>query len=233
MNLRSTCLISIVALAGCVGPPIGGDRRPKAPEEPAAEVWRRVVMDAPPGGYRIVPAIEKLDSKVRGDSQYWADRFFLPGASPLHQTGELKISAQQAKKTTPDLVRYEYRVANLGLTVVESANFTFVWVAGATLQPEESRPALIARIAASLFAVKGPLHDWQFVPVAIQGDDERYSTNAKTDAWDLRSWEDRADAGMRGGLVYFLFFKKNPERVGYERLERWFGDDFRKSLGFW
>jgi hypothetical protein len=218
--------------AACVGPPIGADRHEVAKEEPAAEAWRRAAMAAPRSGYRTIPGVEKLDPRVRGDSQYWAERFFLPETQPLHQT-EVEIGAQPAKKELPDLVRYEYRINGLGLTVIESSNFTFVWVAGAATQAGEARAAMLDRVGAALFRMKADAHDWKLASVALQGDEERFSTNARTDAWDLRSWEDRTDAGVKGGVCYFLFFKRNPMRVGYENSSHWFGDAFRKSLGLW
>ncbi len=228
------CLCLALAYAACVGPPIGSDRH-AVKEEPAAEVWRRAAMDAPNSAYRTVPGLEKLDSHVRGDSLYWSDRFFVPRAHPFHQTGELQISAQPAKKTTPDLVRYQYRVDKLELTVVESSNFTFVWVAGSGVaeEPEASRPALVARVAASILNTKNGEHDWVFGSMEPRGKDLCFSTNPQLDAWDLRSWQDRADGGIHGGLLYFLLFKKNAERVGYHRGEHWFDDSFRSGLGLW
>jgi hypothetical protein len=43
----------------------------------------------------------------------------------------------------------------------------------------------------------------------------------------MNSWESRVDGGIRKGDLYFLLFKKIPERLAFPNIQKWFDAKFR------
>jgi len=58
-----------------------------------------------------------------------------------------------------------------------------------------------------------------------------FSTDEGAEPLLLAAWTERVDGGVRGGQLYFLFYKKVPQRVGFRSDERWFDDPIRRRRG--
>jgi hypothetical protein len=71
---------------------------------------------------------------------------------------------------------------------------------------------------------------WSFQFPAALTEGSRFSTNPTVGPLRITTWEDRTDGGIRGGVLYFLRFKKSFELVGYPNLRRWFDESFRLKL---
>src|SRR5688572_8792208 len=223
-ELRLACLTLFVG--GCAAPrPLDGRSAYAVDTEPAAEAWRRAAVEAVSSPFALIESAGKLPPAVRGDSAYWAERFLAPAARPLEHA-EATVEVRIATERSPDLLRYRFKLGTTPVIVLESATFTFVAVEHRAIPG----PVEIAGVAESLLDVKGHGHDWVFAPPTSHGGELRFSTGAEVDAWSMRSWADRVDGGIVRGLLYFLLFKKNPERVGYDNAQRWFPNEFRKHF---
>ena len=229
-------LVSLLLCAACAtAPPIDGKSAYAVDTEPVTMRWLRLANEVPLRRYALLENIGKISASVRGDSAYWAERFFEPIARPLDQKALSRLAAHASDGNSPDLLRFQYPVDDLELTVVESNAFVAVWVRGSPIghAPQLDNASIMNHLAAHLFAVKGPTHDWQLVSLTDTGAEATYSSNAGVDPFAMHSWEDRIDAGIEKGVPYFLFFKKNPAKVGYALIEHWFDDSFRKDLRSW
>lgn len=228
----SSMLWLVVLLSGACAPaprPIDGRSAYIVDNTAVADAWLRTALEVPARSFIQIDAPGKLPPRVRGDSVYWAERFLAVGARPLEQQ-TVEVAVHVADRAAPDLLRYRYRVGGRDLVVVESVNFLFVWVLGADPRSSGDPDAEIASVAEQVLDVRGRGHDWHFAPMACDGGELRFSTNAALDAWSMSSWADRVDGGTAHGALYFLGFKKRPGRAGYENADGWFDEEFRKHF---
>ncbi|MEO6953434.1 MAG: hypothetical protein ABI321_16655 [Polyangia bacterium] len=225
-------LAILLFAAGCAtGAPIDG-RSAYRQSGPIAIDWLRAIADLSDSDFRPLDGQGKLAPNVRGELNYFDDKFFVEEARPLLQK-KLELSVHLSTDTTPDVVRVKYRVGALKLTVLETTNVSLVWVRGEKLAstPQEERSAVIAAIAAQLFNVKGTNHDWKFGPDERIGQEGNFSTDAAIDPAKMATWEQRADGGVMHGTLYFFLYKRSPSRLGYQNASNWFDPEFRKGLG--
>ena len=224
--------LAVLLLVGCAtGAPIDGKSAYRE-SGPIATEWLRAISDLPENGFQQLDGQGKLPPNVRGELNYFDDKFFVEGARPLLQQ-KLELWVHRATDTTPDVVRFKYRVGGLRLTVLETTNVALVWVRGEKLSstPQEQRGAVIASVARQLLNVKGTSHDWKFGPDARMGEEGNFSTDATVDPATMATWEQRADGGVMHGTLYFFLYKRSPSRLGYQNAGNWFDPEFRKSVG--
>ena len=225
-------LLVLLFVAGCTtGAPIDGKSAYRE-SGPIATEWLRAVSQVDENGFQHLDGEGKLPPNVRGELNYFDDKFFVEEARPLRQL-KLDLWVHRSTDTTPDIVRFKYRVGALKLTVLETLNVALVWVRGEKLSstPEAERPALVASIAAQIINMKGTGHDWRFGPADRLGKDGNLSTDATVDPATMSTWEQRADAGVMHGTLYFFLYKRSPSRLGYQNAGNWFDPEFRKSVG--
>jgi hypothetical protein len=201
-------------------------------EEPVADAWLRAVMRAPDNRFGLIPSASKLPPQVRGDSVYWSERFLAERYRPLGHEPEPEIGVHAATDDTPDLIRYRYRVDRDELSVLESANVMLVSIRskGAGELAPLVQETLVDALATRILVRKGEGHDWVWKRI---GGSSHLTTAADVDPGAMKSWEERADAGVAGDAVYFFFYKKRPARYGYDNAQRWFDDEFRKNGRTW
>jgi hypothetical protein len=194
--------------------------------------WLECVDDVSDAGYRDV-GLAGLDGDVRARSQRWCNEQLAAEASPYVKGRKVRTSAHagnegtDTRKVSIDLVRHHYDIDELAVEVVEARSFTMIRLAaGKALQGSPSaRAAEIQRQARRLLS-----HPWVFkFPEAID-EGVRFSSNPDLDPDILPSWTARGDAGIRGGKLWFLCFRRVPDIIGYWSDLQWFPDDFREKL---
>jgi hypothetical protein len=108
--------------------------------------------------------------------------------------------------------------------VTEGRNFLLVEIDRRSLDlsrlPEERRRGAIRRVARALFRGAN-IPSSRLPPHLTEG--ARFSTDEHAEPMLLSSWRDRIDGGIRSGRLYFLVYKKMPQRIGFGRDDRWFG----------
>lgn len=191
--------------------------------------WLRSVAQVPLKTFIPVDSFQDLPARARGDSSFWSERFFSDSAHPHKQTDKVQHGVHVATENTPDLILYQYRVNDLELTVIESINFTIIFVGSIALfnMLERNRPDVINQAAKTLLNLKDDNHQWVFQFPEKLDDNAMFSTSPDTDPFSMYSWADRADGGIHRRVLYFLLFKKAPERMGYQNTQSWFDPAFR------
>jgi hypothetical protein len=181
--------------------------------------WLAAVDRAVARGFDRVEDREVLPAGARADSWFWCDEVLAPHANP-HDAPGARASVHPATPTTVDLLRHDYKAAGLGLTVIEGRNFLLVQVDPASADvlalPPEDRAAAVHRVASAIFKARPSFQ----VPRAIE-EGARFSTDEGVDPRLMAHWSRRLDGGVRGGRLWFLCYKKAPQRVGFAREEGW------------
>ncbi|RMF75393.1 MAG: hypothetical protein D6744_13595, partial [Planctomycetota bacterium] len=143
-------------------------------------------------------------------------------------------SIHLATDETSDLLRHEYEVGGRRLVVTEQRNFALVDLPDPGFDPadtdEAAKQDAVRRTAQQILNVAGGERklEFKFPGPLVEG--ARFSTNAAADPRTLGDWSQRVDGGIREGKLWFLFFKKHPQRVGFEDSQDWFSDSFRAQF---
>ncbi|MRG92197.1 hypothetical protein [Polyangium spumosum] len=187
--------------------------------------WLDDIEQAKSEGFDDLEGRADVPGQALAESRHWARTLFAQGMSPYDAGRPVRRAVHRATKAAPDLLRHEYDVDDLHLSIVEGRSFALVVVARASLDvlalPEEERAPAIARIAKALFH-----------PVCVSGGacfrfPERieegtfFSTNPELDPRLLGAWQDRLDAGIRGGELVFLAYKRLPWMAGFADPSSW------------
>ena len=181
--------------------------------------WLDDIEKAQSEGFDDLEGRTDVPGQALAESRHWARTLFAQGKSPYDVGQAVRRTVHRATKAAPDLLRHEYDVDDLRLSIVEGRSFVLVIVARESLDvlalPEQERASAIARIAATLFH-----------PVCVSGGvcfrfPERieegvfFSTNPDVDPRLLGTWQDRLDAGIHGGELVFLAYKRLPWMAGF------------------
>jgi len=180
-----------------------------------------------PGDFTPIAATAELGEQARAESIYWCDEVFRPEANP-HDAPGARHAYHRAPRGAPDLVRHEYTAGGLALTVIESRSFLLVRVDPGSLDvlalPPPARAAALHDTARAIFRATQAGRPPSFPAPGAMEEGARLSTNERADPLLLAGWGDRIEAGVRGGALYFLCYKKAAQRVGFASGERWLGD---------
>lgn len=194
--------------------------------------WLAAVESIPSRAFTAIAGGDDLPAQARADSYYWCDEVFSPEANP-HDAPGARHGVHFATRSTPDLLRHEYTVQGLGLTVIEGRNFILVHVdprsVGILALPRAARAAAIHRAASTIFRAPpgGAAPSFQ-VPRDID-EGVCFSTDDRAEPLLLAAWSERVEGGIRGRRLYFLCYKKMARRVGFASEEHWFDDASRGS----
>ena len=201
--------------------------------------WLAAVDRVAPGDFTPVAASDDLPEQARAESFYWCDEVLSPSANP-HDAPGTRHAYHRAGRGAPDLVRHDYTALGLALTVTEARAFLIVRVDPRSLDvlalPPPARAAALHDVARGLFrAHRGRAPTFPEPGVIEEG--ARFSTDEGADPMLLAAWGDRIEAGVRGGALYFLCYKKAAQRVGFAGGERWLGESpvagRRPGRGVW
>ena len=224
----------LVLLLTVIAPVIGWEDAKKGVSKMAGDelitIWLSSIDRASQKGFVSLESLTALPDNVRGDTSLWSERFFTAEANPYHQTSGVNYSYHLSTADTPDLLRYEYEVKGLGLEVMESSSYTLIRVRPRVnlhdLKQEE-KLNLIHQAAQRILNMQDEDHQWDFrFPEPIV-DNSRFSTDPNADPIVMSSWVSRSDGGIHKGGLYFLLFKRIPDRAGYRDIQRWFDSAFR------
>jgi hypothetical protein len=186
--------------------------------------WLAAVDRASPRTFEDVAPGEGVLTQAYAESHYWCDEVFLPIANPHDAPGARHV-AHRASRRAPDLLRHEYTAAGLALTVTEGRNFFVIEVDRTSLDvlalPPARRRGAIRRVARALF--RGASVPSSRMPFALD-EGSRFASDHRAEPMLLASWRDRIDGGIRSGNLYFLVYKKVPQRVGFGCDDRWFDE---------
>jgi hypothetical protein len=187
-------------------------------------IWLDSIDRVETNAYKPV-MFEALPAAVRGDSSLWADRFFTDAANPHNHKAAVKWTYHLSTESTPDILRGEHIVQKYALEVIETRSYLITRVRGTAPQ---SRSAVLAA-AEDLLRRPESTATWSFQFPEVLNEGSRFSTNPTVGPLRITTWEDRTDGGVRGGVLYFLRFKKSFELLGYPDLRRWFDESFRRK----
>ena len=186
-------------------------------------IWLDSVDRVAEGAYRPIAGRDALPAQVRADSALWADRFLSSAANPHLRGWDVAWSYHLATKDTPDLIRAVYDIPGHGLDVIESRAYLITRIH----EPAPATPQEVATVAELLLAKPPDAAAWRFQFSTALTEGGRFTTNPSIGPLDIMDWPDRVDGGIRHGRLYFLQFKKIPDRQGYPDLRRWFDEAFR------
>ncbi|MCC6557623.1 MAG: hypothetical protein IT372_32115 [Polyangiaceae bacterium] len=194
-----------------------------------ASAWRAAARRARREHFTWVSAAEELPAGACAESTMWCDQIFTPEASP-HLGGRApRRGYHVARARTMDLIRYEYEACGLELVVTEGRNFVLVEVGRAgpeVLGGGARRRAAIERIAGLIFrdGMAGELGRPRRA-----GREVVFEVNPRRDPLLQAGGAQRAEVGVAGGRLYFVRYKKLPQRVGFLNARQWFGDEVKRS----
>ncbi|HVK63839.1 MAG TPA: hypothetical protein VM694_05180 [Polyangium sp.] len=181
--------------------------------------WLDDIETALSEGFDDLDSPTDVPGQALAESRHWARTLFAQGKSPYDAACPVRRKVHHATKAAPDLLRHEYEVDDLRLSIVEGRSFALVLLARSSLDvlalPEDERAAAISRVAAALFhpvCVSGGVC-FRF-PARIE-EGTFFSTNPDLDPRLLGAWQDRLDAGIRGGELIFLVYKRLPWMAGF------------------
>lgn len=184
--------------------------------------WLSAVERVAAGDWQPVADVEALPDQVRADSQYWCDLVFSPEANP-HDVPGVKRAIHRATADTPDLVRHEYKSGKFALSVIEGRNFFLVRIDRGALnllrRAIAQRPAAVKQAAAAIFRPPP-----EFLVSEPLREGVRASSDEDADPMCLPSWSDRVECGIGDGSLWFLCYKRIPQRTGFANAKQWFDD---------
>ncbi|MDI3287970.1 hypothetical protein [Polyangium sp. 15x6] len=181
--------------------------------------WLDDIETAQSEGFDDLDGRVDVPGQALAESRHWARTLFAQGKSPYDAARPVRRLVHHATKAAPDFLRHEYDVDDLHLSIVEGRSFVLVIVSRGSLDvlalPENERVGAITRVAATLFhpvCVSGGIC-FRFPERIEEG--TFFSTNPDLDPRLLGAWQDRLDAGIRGGELVFLAYKRLPWMAGF------------------
>jgi len=242
MLKRAELVMLAVALATCHGAarqekPVDAEQQILMKEADNLIIaWLDAVDRATAAGFVRVERLDQLPAQARADSVHWAQYFFTDASSPHNPALQLAHSFHLARADTPDLVRHDYRAAALALRVVESRNYTFVFIEQPPIleTAAEKRKAVVEQTAHAVLRMDDArwpqlAHTWRFVLPALVEEGTRFSTRPTELPEGMPSWTSRVDGGVHHGELYFLCYKKRDQMQGFLNSQSWFDPEFRSQ----
>lgn len=199
------------------------------PEEIA---WHFIGMveRTPPESFRLASDFGALPEPPMADSLLWCGRIFVPTASSHHPPNAARHAFHLADVDPgpADLLRHEYRAADLDLVVTEGVNFVLIRAGTA---PRKSVNATASALIALPWEGRRPASPGERTVRLPEpsGEDVLVSTNPEEHPMSAVEWSDRVDAVIRRGAVYLLCYKRRSETMGFRHDGQWFDDDFRQQ----
>lgn len=185
-------------------------------------------------GFVTLEKVEEIPAQALADSKFWSSNFFTEKANPHQQTGSVKYGFHLATDDTIDLLRFEFQVGDLEITIIEAQQATMMQIK----QTAPLSAQTIDRIAQQVLRMKYEKHEgeimadedlvWKFQYPSSIGEKSRFSTAPDKEPFGGASWRTVVDGGVQGGKLFFLCYKKNVQLGGFQgNPKRWFDDKFR------
>lgn len=197
------------------------------------EGWLASVERVRPHEFDLISDDASIPPGALADSCMWCERVLSPTVSPYCEGVQARRSVHRAGRATADLLRHDYAAAGLRLTITESRNFLLIEVARESVDvlslPEEARATAIRRVARRLFcpSATGAATSRTCLPPRLRlpariDEGTVFNSNPRADPRLLGDSAERVDGGVRGGVLYFICYKREPHRVGFVNARQWF-----------
>ena len=181
--------------------------------------------------YTPVRDLAELPPQALANSGFWCASLFPSCADPYEPALSARVSVHVATASTFDLLKHDYVVNDISVTLIESRNFALLQVARVNAdvlaQAAARRGEEIHRIAAAIFGGTDQQPAPTFkLPKAIE-EGATFSTNPSANPLLIATWRDRIDGGIRHQCLYFLCYKRISQLVGFWNAREWFDEEFR------
>jgi hypothetical protein len=182
-----------------------------------------------PDEYVLMPNMHVLDPRVLADSMGWAQKFFVTHWNPYVVSPPPARSIHVARSDTYDLLKHEYELHGTRVAVLETKAFAMIKVATPSVDRllrmvGSEQLAEVTRIGLSMLNVTDP---WRRRAPSSKDESAAFSTNPALALVTMSSWDERIEAGVYRGELYFLCHKKVSQLLGFESSRHWFSDEFR------
>ncbi len=181
--------------------------------------------------YTPVRDLAELPPQALASSGFWCASLFPSCADPYEPEVSARVSVHLATAGTLDLLKHDYVVNGISVTLIESRSFALVQVArenaDVLAQAGAKRGEEIHRVAAAIFGSTDQQPAPTFkLPKAVE-ERSTFSTNPWANPLLIATWRDRIDGGIRHECLYFLCYKRISQLVGFWNEREWFGEEFR------
>jgi hypothetical protein len=211
VRIWTSLLAVAVSLAWLVGPGEG-----RMENDRLLTAWIAVADRADGYGYEAVVDLDRVPADARADSARWCDEMLHDDANPHRQAP--RVGLHRARSDTPDLVRYEFPMADVGVELIEGRNFILVRLrVGPPLQA-----AQVVGWARRIVKTDRGRPDWGSLAPGTLADEARLSSDERVDPFNMPAWSSRVDAGIHKGRLFLLLYKRQPQQLGYPEGRRWF-----------
>jgi hypothetical protein len=195
-------------------------------DEEIIRTWFDAVQGIPVADYVPFRDAAAVPPRLRAESQVWCQRFFTAEANPYRAENKARHSYYRAGKEPLDLLRHDYKVAEIGLSVKEGANFTLI--SAVPLKPDEmfmpGGRAIIENTARAIINLADREHLWDFEYPPVIVDGAIISTDSAASLFSLPEWGSRADVVIGKKALHFFCYKRYPPKMGFRDSATWFGD---------
>jgi hypothetical protein len=200
-------------------------------DDPTLRSWLTGALGKPPGAFApSEPAWDRL-TRYLVESSGACSMFLLPEVDPHRGAPGGRFTAHAA--ATPDdldLLRCQYRAGELELVLTEGANFLVLEVVrGAPFEEPGAVRALLLRTVRLMH--EGRAWDLKITrKVDLTRGTHRLGNEGAPPVADVQNRDQRFDVVAVDGRLFFVFYKKIEQRVGWEPDAEWFDAETRALL---
>jgi hypothetical protein len=203
-------------------------------DEPTLRKWGEAALTLPATAFVDLAPAKELLVGVLTESSGAASLFLEPAFDPHRGATGGRWTAHPAGETKLDLLRCEYRAAELSLVLTEGANFLLLEVRRASAPTPAALRDLLDRLVQTDAPVEGDEpRAWKVdLPTGVdltQGT-HRFTNEGAPPVSDLQGRDQRVDVLVVGGRVFFVFYKKVEQLIGFAKADAWFPAAAREKL---
>ncbi|RMG07695.1 MAG: hypothetical protein D6731_23215 [Planctomycetota bacterium] len=216
-----------------VDPDLAAVRKRAPLPDPTLERWAKAALEVPPE--RFVPVERARDAlkRVLVESKGATSWFLRPEVDP-HRGAKAaaRWKAYPAPAEGMDLLRCDFEAGGLSLRLTEGANLLVVRAAPLDEQGPLDADRL-GELVDKVVRTEREEGTWRFsLPREGLGAGTHLLTSADAPpVAEIGTRDDRADILVVEGRVFFVFYKKIAQRLGFEPDDAWFPPRARAALG--
>jgi hypothetical protein len=237
-NYLKACIFIVCILVGC-----GFDRSKKRSghvqnlnlNEPILERWIVKSLSIPDNQFVPIDAIADTLTEYQEQSRGNLSLFLKEEIDPYRGGKSGKWYAHVAEPGGIDLLRSDYQVAGLQLSIREGQNFVVLKAVSNTenLSAVNNKGDYITRLIERIVKTETVGHKWKFeIPNDINSSwQQRLITNkGASSIKELESRHDRADILLWNDALYFIFYKKIDQLEDFLPDDKWFNAEARAAI---
>ena len=181
--------------------------------------------------YTPLRDLAELPPQALASSGFWCASLFPSCADPHEPELSARVSVHVATADTLDLLKHDYAVNGISVSLIESRNFALLRVARENAdilaQAAAKRGEEIRRVAKAIFGGTDQQPLPAFVLPKVIEEGVTFSTAPLANPLLIATWRDRIDGGIHHEGLYFLCYKRISQIVGFWNGREWFDEDFR------